>query len=137
MKKTFLFFIFFFVLGFNASIIQAVNSEPILIDQSSKELPPDYDLIVLQGNLLLGVGPNAIVAGYNENSVYLQFNQNFGYVDVTFYNPNGLIVYSNVVNTAVQQLVVIPITGFIDGIYTIVLENAYGYAEGDFEQNND
>lgn len=136
MKKPFLFLICFCVLGFNASKIQAVNSEPTFVNQAMNDLPPGYEDIVLQGDLLFSCGPNAIIAGYNENSVYLQFNQNFGYVDVTIYNPNGLVVYSDVVNTAVQQLLIIPITGFVDGVYTMVLENANGYAEGDFEQNN-
>lgn len=126
----------FCLLGFDALKIQAINSRPVFVNLNSDELPPSYDQIVLLGSLVFGAGPNAIEAGYNENSVYIQFNQDFGYVDVTIYNPNNLIVYSDVVNTAVQQLVVIPITGFVDGVYTIVLENATGYADGDFEKNN-
>lgn len=138
MKKNFIILLGLGILSLcGVRTTQAYNPKALSHVQEMKDNPHGYDIIELQGSLLLSAGPNAIVAGYNENSVYLQFNQNFGYVDVTFYNPNGLIVYSNVVNTAVQQLVVIPITGFIDGIYTIVLENAYGYAEGDFEQNND
>ena len=43
---------------------------------------------------------------------------------------------SNVVNTAVQQQLVIPITDIVDGVYTVVLENATGYADGEFEKNN-
>ena len=46
------------------------------------------------------------------------------------------MVYNDVVNTAVQQQLVIPIAGLIDGVYTIVLENATGYADGEFEKNN-
>ena len=47
------------------------------------------------------------------------------------------MIYNDVVNTAVQQQLVIPITGFVDGIYTIVLENATGYVDGDFEKTDD
>lgn len=135
MKKSVLFFICLCMLGSSALKIQAFNSRPTFVNQNSDDLPPSYDQIVLQGNLMFGVGPNAIEAGYNENSIYIQFNQNLGYVDVTIYNPNGLMVYNDVVNTAVQQQLVIPITGFVDGVYTIVLENATGYADGEFEKN--
>ena len=98
--------------------IPTVNPKLTFFEKNVFDLPPDYDQIVLQGNLSFGVGPNAIEAGYNNNSVYIQFNQNLGYVDVTIYNPNGLMVYNDVVNTAVQQQLVIPIAGFIDGVYT-------------------
>lgn len=101
--------------------------------QKANDVPHGYDGIVLEGNLLFGVGPNAIVAGYNENFVFIQFNQNFGYIDVTLYNTNGQAVYNDVVNTAVQQQVVIPISRFDNGVYTVVLENVTGYADGDFE----
>lgn len=110
--------------------------QAISLVMETSEIPHGSDEIYLQGSLVLNSGPNAIEAGYNENSVYIQFNQNFGYVDVTIYNPDGLIVYNDVVNTAVQQFLVIPITGFIDGIYTVVLENAAGYVDGEFEKTN-
>lgn len=124
------------MLGFDTLTIRAFNPRPTFVNQTSDDLPPSYDQIVLYGNLLLGVGPNAVEVGYNENSVYIQFNQNLGYVDVTIYNPSGLTVYSDVVNTAVQQQVIVPITGLVDGVYTIVLENATGYADGEFEKDS-
>ena len=135
MKKTLLFLLCFCSLSLSTWETQAVNPKNVFVDEYLNDLPTGYDDIVLLGNLMLSVGPNAIEAGYNDNSVYIQFNQNLGYVDVTIYNSNGLMVYNDVVNTAVQQLLVIPITGFVDGVYTIVLENATGYADGEFEKN--
>lgn len=133
MKKKTVLLLGFFVLGLcNGWAILAGNPKV----QETTNVPHGYDKIELQGNLMLNIGPNAIEAGYNENSIYIQFNQNLGYVDVTIYNPNGLMVYNDVVNTAVQQQLVIPIAGFIDGVYTIVLENATGYVDGEFEKNN-
>ena len=82
---------------------------------------------------MYNAGPNAVEAGFNETSVYIQFNQNLGYVSVTVINPYGLTIYTGVVNTAVQQLVVIPVSLSAEGIYTIVLDNTSEYAEGDFE----
>lgn len=115
----------------------AVSSpKAISLGIETKEIPHGSDEIYLQGSLVLNSGPNAVEAGYNENSVYIQFNQNLGYVDVTIYNPSGLTVYSDVVNTAVQQQVIVPITGLVDGVYTIVLENATGYADGEFEKDS-
>ena len=136
MKRSIFLLICFCVLGFDTLTIRAFNPRPTFVNQTSDDLPPSYDQIVLYGNLLLGVGPNAVEVGYNENSVYIQFNQNLGYVDVTIYNPSGLTVYSDVVNTAVQQQVIVPITGLVDGVYTIVLENATGYADGEFEKDS-
>lgn len=116
---------------------RATNLKTTPIFEETVDTPPGYKEIGLQGSLAFSAGPNAIEAGYNNNSVCIQFNQNLGYVDVTIYNPNGLVVYNDVVNTAVQQQLVIPITGFVDGIYTIVLENATGYVDGDFEKTDD
>ena len=98
--------------------------------------PTGAEQILLQGLLDLNAGLNDVEAYVDDNYVYVSFHRNFGNVSISLYNPNGLIVYSDVVNTAVQQLVVIPITGFVDGVYTIVLENATGYADGDFEKNS-
>ena len=136
MKKKLLFLICFCSFSFCAWEIQAEIPKNVFVKENLNELPPGYNDIVLLGNLMLNIGPNAIEAGYNENSIYIQFNQNLGYVDVTIYKPNGLMVYHDVVNTAVQQQLVIPITGLLDGVYTIVLENATGYADGEFEKNN-
>lgn len=98
--------------------------------------PNNVEVIHLRGSLDVNHGPNDVNAYVDQNNVYIYFNQNLGYVDVTIYNPNGLMVYNDVVNTAVQQQLVIPIAGLIDGVYTIVLENATGYADGEFEKNN-
>ena len=43
-------------------------------------------------------------------------------------------IYTDVVNTSVQQTVIIPITGAPNGTYTLVLENTTGYAEGEFNK---
>ena len=83
---------------------------------------------------MLNAGPNSIEAYVYQNSVYVYFHQNFGNVQITLYDPNAVIIYNDVVNTAVQQIVIIPITSQAEGIYTIVLENPSGYADGDFEK---
>lgn len=96
--------------------------------------PASAEQIHLQGTLDLGAGSNDIEAYVDGNAVYLCFHRNFGNVNVTIYNPNGLIIYSGVVNTAVQPMLVIPVTFSSEGTYTIYLENATGYADGDFEK---
>lgn len=113
---------------------QANNPEMTKIFQQAKDVPNGFEEIVLQGSLVFSPGSNPIEAGFNDNSIYIQFNQNFGNVTVTVYNPNDLIIYIGVVNTAVQQLLVIPVTFSSEGTYTIVLENATGYADGDFDK---
>lgn len=134
MKIRILFLFCFCLLGISVLETQALNPESLFIEEKSDELPPDYDLIELRGNLVLNAGPNAVEAGFNETSVYIQFNQNLGYVDVTIINPSGSTIYSGVVNTAMQQLLVIPMTFSTEGTYTVVIENASGYADGDFEK---
>ena len=84
---------------------------------------------------MYGINPNAVVAGASDNAVYIGFNQDFGNVSITIYNGAGLVVYSTVVDTSVQQVVIIPITTAASGSFTVVLDNANGYAEGDFERN--
>ena len=84
--------------------------------------------------MAFGNNPNAIIAEANEEAVYIQFNQNFGNVSISLYNPNGLLIHNSVVDTSVQQQVIIPIQSNVDGTYTLVLENATGYVEGDFEE---
>ena len=83
---------------------------------------------------MYGTNPNAIDAGANRNTVYLHFNQNFGNVSVSIYNAEGNLCYSSVVNTNVQQTIIIPISGNNNGGYTVVLNNAIGFAEGEFIQ---
>ena len=101
---------------------------------SHHDTPPDQTPIELRGTLDLGHGPNSVEAYTDGNSVYVCFHQNFGNVSISLYNAWGMMVYSNVVNTAVQQTVVIPITSNLGGTYTLVLDSANGYAEGDFER---
>ncbi len=134
MKKTLFALLCCCMLGFFVLKAPAFNYEPSFVSEITEELPPSYDLIELQGSLMYGVSPNAIEAGFNDNSVYIQFNQNLGNVTVSVYNPNGLTIYSGVVNTAVQQLLVVPMTFSSEGAYTIYLENTTGYADGDFEK---
>ena len=114
----------------------AINylSAPI-INSEIADPPQGFEKIDLLGDLMLNHGPNAVVAGANENSVYIGFNQDFGNVSITIYNGAGLVAYSTVVDTSVQQVVIIPITTAASGTYTVVLDNANGYAEGDFERN--
>ena len=99
-------------------------------------IPHGAEEIDLHGQLDLNAGPNDIEAYVDGHYVYLEFHRDFGNVSITLYDPNGLTLYNDVVNTSVQQLVVIPVTAFVDGTYTIVLENAWGYADGEFEQQS-
>ena len=94
--------------------------------------PSDYSVVVLRGNLNYNVGPNSIEAYHSKNSVQICFHQNFGYVNITLMSETGSVVYNNTVNTAVQHTFYIPISGTSSGNYTLVLDNANGYAEGDF-----
>lgn len=97
--------------------------------------PQGYEKIELQGSLMYGINPNAIVAGANDNSVYIGFNQSFGNVNISIYNGMGGLVYSTVVDTSVQSVVIIPFTSAASGSYTVELNNANGYADGDFEKD--
>lgn|GEM_PF-1220871 len=127
-----------FAIGLYAHQGQAMNKEPNAINrikEDNPELPSEYERILLHGSLDYGVGPNAIIAGANENAVYIHFNQSFGNVSISIYNGTGLLVYSAVANTDVQQTYIIPIFSGTGGPYTIVLDSANGYAEGDFERN--
>lgn len=95
--------------------------------------PPELTTIDIRGILDATAGPNDIEAYVDGDFLYVSFHRSFGNVSITLYNPNNLIIYSGVVNTAIQQLLVIPVSLNDEGIYTIVLENATGYADGDFE----
>lgn len=142
MKKKTLILIGLCVFGLYIEEAQAVNatSTPypasIPIDKWEIADPPQgYEKINLHGTLMFGISPNAVVAGSNENSVYIGFNQDFGNVNISIYNGAGLVVYSTVVNTNVQTVVIIPFTAANTGSYTVFLENATGYAEGDFDHD--
>ena len=138
MKRNTLIIIGLCALGFCFGDVQAVNKAPTPIEINNGEIadpPQGYEKINLQGTLMLGVGPNAIVAGASDDAVYVGFNQDFGNVNITIYNSNGLQVYSTVVDTSIQQVVIIPFTSAASDAYTIALNHADNYAEGDFEKD--
>lgn len=116
---------------------QAANPRQVLInkDMVDNHIPSEAEQIKLQGKLDLNAGPDDIEAGATETAVYLYFNQSFGNVSITIYNDSGLLVYNSVVDTSMQQYVVIPILSTAPGTYTVVLDNANGFAEGDFEHD--
>lgn len=118
-------------IGFLFSIIVGVRSENPFIDN-----PPDYLPLELVGQLDYNTGHDDIEAYVDGNNVYVYFHRDFGYVSISLYNETGLMVYSNVVNTSVQQTVIIPISGTSDGTYTLMLENAFGILEGDFNKGS-
>lgn len=110
------------------------NPKSVSSFHNTSDFPNGYEEIELQGSLMFNIGTGAIEVGVSENTIYISFHRDFGAVSITLYDPNGLTIYNDVVNTAIQQLVVIPITALNEGIYTIVLENAFGYADGEFEK---
>jgi hypothetical protein len=115
---------------------QAVNTKSIPINFIEMADPPSsYEKIELQGSLMFGVSPNAIVAGANDNSVYIGFNQSFDNVNISIYNGMGGLVYNTVVNTDVQQVFIIPFSGVASGSYIVELSSANGYAEGEFDKD--
>jgi hypothetical protein len=122
-------------LGFKMEV-QATNPQTTFMYSLGTDIPVIYDRVELHGDLATSVGPNAIEAGASDDAVYIGFNLDFGNVSISIYNSMGNLVYRTVVNTAVQQVVIIPFTGFASGTYTIELNNANGYAEGDFEHDN-
>lgn len=98
-------------------------------------MPHEYNKIELHGELATLVGPNAIEAGASDDAVYIGFNQSFGNVCISIYNAMGIVVYRTIVNTDVQQVVIIPFANVASGSYTVELSNADGYADGDFEHD--
>ena len=124
------------IIGLCAWEAQATNLNNISIINVEDNVPTGYETINLQGTLMMGTNPNAITAGYSRNAVYVHFNQSFGNVSVALYNEDGVLVYSTVVNTNVQQTLIIPIANNNgNGGYYLTLDNANGYAEGDFRRN--
>ena len=85
MNKKTLIIIALCALGLCIGKTHAINTASLApIDKWEIADPPQgYEIINLQGTLMLGVGPNAVVAGANENSVYIGFNQDFGNVSIT------------------------------------------------------
>ena len=105
-------------------------------DEPFYDTPSEQTTIDLHGKLDASAGPNDVVAYFDGNDVHVVFYRSFGNVSVILYNPLGVTIYSDIVNTSVQQHLVIPVVSLIDGIYTIVLENATGYVDGEFEKNS-
>ena len=115
--------------------VQAVNTKSIPINEIA-DPPQGYEEIDLQGSLMYGIGPNAIVAGASDVDIYIGFNQSFGNVNISIYNSLGDLVYNTVVNTDVQQVYIIPFTTAASDTFTVELSNASGYAEGDFDRTH-
>ena len=115
--------IFFFV-----TAIGSVISIETLTD------PPHETKLELFGDLAYNAGPNSIEAYFNSNMVVVIFHQDFGYVDVILVGEESGTVYNQCINTSVQTTVYIPITGVPEGRYTLILNNSFGYSEGEFEK---
>ena len=135
MKKKVFLFTGLCALGLCAWETQATNPQQVLINMNKEDnhIPSGAEQIKLKGKLDVNAGPDDIEAGATEQAVYLYFNRNFGNVSISLYNATGNLIYSSVVDTSMQQLVVIPINSTVSGTYTVVLDNASGFAEGDFE----
>jgi hypothetical protein len=138
MKKNVLILACFYAMGFSAWQVQAaiVERPSINIIKVVDNVPTGYEAINLQGKLSYCTGPNDVVAGANKNEVYLHFNQICGNVSISIYNAEGNLVYNSVVDTSMQRTVIIPIMGNSDDTFSVVLDNAVGCAEGDFERGN-
>ena len=89
-------------------------------------------MIILNGDLAISAGPESIEASYRDNSVQVSFHQSFGYVGIMLMSETGKVVYNNTVNTSVQRSIHIPLPCTPSGRYTLMINNANGYAEGDF-----
>ena len=138
MKKRLLFLVSLFLLSLYAWEVQALNSATVstpIYMNDIEDPPPGYEKIDLMGDLLLNIGPNAIVAGASDDAIYIGFNQSFGNVNICIYNGTGGLVYNTVVNTNVQQVVIIPFNSVASGSYTVELSNASGFANGYFDRD--
>ena len=118
--------------AWTSQVVNPLTSSTITMEYN---VPSGYEIIVLQGSLMLSVGPNTIVAGASEDAVYIGFNQIFGNVNITIYNGMGSIVYRNVIDTNMQREYFIPFSGYANGTYTLELDNTTGYADGIFERD--
>ena len=110
------------------------NANPIVNELT--DIPPTYEIIILRGDLMNNIAPNAIEAGANNEEVYIQFNQSFGNVSIMLYDSANNLIYQSIVNTNVQSIVIIPINSSVEGTFYLELNDATGGAEGDFEHNN-
>lgn len=111
---------------------EAIETSPSFT--TTTDMPGIVEKIELRGELMYSIGPNAINAGASKDAIYIEFKQSCGNVDIFIYNENGQQIYCSTVNTAVQQMVVIPITNITEGGFYIVLSNATGYAEGEAQR---
>lgn len=138
MKKNALIFTGLCALSLCSWSVKATEPQQIHInvDMEDNHIPGEAEKIELKGKLNYNVGPDDIEAGATNNAVYLYFNHSYGNVSITLYNATGNLIYTSVVDTAVQQYVVIPILSTATGTYTVVLDNVTGFAEGDFEKRN-
>ena len=107
------------------------QDNPNLIERPT-DPPSNNKVIILRGNLSYNTGPNSVEALYVNNCVNVYFHQNFGNVNITIMSESGSVVYNNTVNTAVQKTFSIPLSNTSSGNYTLILDNANGYAEGEF-----
>lgn len=116
------------------SLILAVFLSATAIEaiETPTDPPSGSSVIVLHGELDCNAGPDSAEAFLCKNFVQVCFHQNFGYVNITLISETGSVVYNNTVNTSVQQTFYIPLSGTSSGNYTLVLDNANGYAEGEF-----
>lgn len=138
MKTKVLLFVSLMALNFCSWGAQAMNtvSSPALIHNSDVGDPPaGYEKIELLGDLMLKIGPNVIVAGASDDAVYIGFNEDLGNVNICIYNDMGGLVYSTMVNSGMQSVVIIPFSSVASGTYIVELNNANGYADGDFEKD--
>ena len=134
MKKKTLILIGVCALSFFTWQAQAANTKPLPVNKWEITDPPQgFEKITLLGELLLNVGPNAIVAGASDDAVYIGFNEEFGNVNISIHSITGGLVYYTVVNTNVQSVVIIPFGGVASGTYTVELSSANGYVDGYFE----
>lgn len=113
--------------------VYATIPNKLEIHKEALDTPPGEKIILL-GTLMYGINPNAIEASVTDDAVYIQFNQSFGSVNIAILNGNGVQVYGTVVDTSIQQLVIIPFSNVASDTYTVVLNKADNYAEGDFER---
>jgi hypothetical protein len=90
--------------------------------------------IEIQGKLDINAGPDDLEVYIDDQTVYVYFNQDFGSVNVSLYGDMSGLIYSTVVNTSMQHLLVIPITSSSNNNYTILFSNTFGYAEGEFDR---
>ncbi len=124
----------FCALGLCVSTANAVTMETAPYCKTTNDVPDGLEKIILQGELMYSVGPNAIDAGVSKDAIYIEFKQSCGNVDIFIYNENGQQIYGTTVNTSVQQMVIIPISNTTDNGYSVMLSNANGCAEGDVKK---